>query len=197
MTSPQEPFPAKPDDSTSSADLPPIEDAYASDEDAEQPPEEDDSQLLDAAARALEAGSDEDIAAEESPPQTAASATAERDESSDTGDLDTNEVARDDEVAAPKEANWAAESSAHRLIVELKRIEGEVRDLLADRDPKRKRKLAGTRRWLELEEDLIAWRYSDRFDVETLRRLNELVARRHHLFRRLRFLAATRPTWNT
>lgn len=195
MTSPHESLPQNPDDSSPSEELPQIEDAYARDEDAERPPEEDDVQLLDAAARALEADSKADAALEETP--SAASARVQQDEASDTGEVDTDEGAADQELAAPKEANWAAERSAHRLIVELKRIEGEVRDLLADRDPRRKRKLAGTRRWLELEEDLIAWRYSDRFDVETLRRLNELVARRHHLFRRLRFLAATRPTWNT
>ena len=65
-----------------------------------------------------------------------------------------------------------------------------------NRDIKRKRKLSGTRRWLDLEEDVIAWRYAGRFDEDTLRRLQELIYRRHYLFRRLRYLTAARPVEN-
>lgn len=89
------------------------------------------------------------------------------------------------------------ECSPQRIAVELKKIEAEVRKLLEDRDPKRKRRLAGTRRWRELEEDLIALRYSNRIDEPTLETLQRLVQRRHYLFNRLRFLALTRPTWNS
>lgn len=93
--------------------------------------------------------------------------------------------------------DWESELSAHAVGIELKRIEDEVRAILEERDPRRKRKLNGTSRWQELEDDLISWRFSGRFSEDALRRLSELIARRHHLFRHLRFLASTRPTWNS
>lgn len=93
--------------------------------------------------------------------------------------------------------DWESELSAHAVGIELKCIEDEVRAILEDRDPRRKRRLNGTSRWQELEDDLISWRFSGRFSEDALRRLGELIARRHHLFRHLRFLASTRPTWNS
>ncbi len=89
------------------------------------------------------------------------------------------------------------EGEVHDVIVELKSVEAEVRRLVEERDPKRKRKLSGTHRWHELEEDIIGWRFSGRFDETTLRRVQELIARRHYLFRHLHFLAGTRPVWNS
>lgn len=106
----------------------------------------------------------------------------------------------DKELAArqPREStDWDNEVSAHVLVVELKRVETEVRELLSDRDPRRKRKLAGTRRWYDLEEDLTAAMYTRRFDEEVMARLRMLIALRHRLFKRLRFIAGTRPNWNT
>lgn len=104
------------------------------------------------------------------------------------------------EEAAPaafESVDWSNEMSGQRIYLEICRIEDEVRRLLESKDPVRKRKLVGTRRWRELEEDVIQWRFGDRFDEATLARVRQLVARRHHLFQRIRFLAATRPTWNT
>jgi hypothetical protein len=89
------------------------------------------------------------------------------------------------------------EREVHDLLVEMKGIEENVRTLLAERDPQRKRKLSGTHRWHELEEDIISWRFTGRFDEASLRRLQELIGRHHYLFRHLRFLAATRPVWNS
>ena len=89
------------------------------------------------------------------------------------------------------------ETAVRDIVVELKRVETDVRQLLADYDPRRKRKLAGTRRWLELQEDILAMRYAGRMSEEWLDRLQELCVRRRHLFSRLKFLAGTRPTWNT
>lgn len=86
-----------------------------------------------------------------------------------------------------------ARQTTHRLIVELKRIEGEVRSLLEGTDPKRKRKLSGTRRWLELHEDILSLRHSGRASEEDLARLSELVAQRHFVFTRLRYLSETHP----
>lgn len=100
-------------------------------------------------------------------------------------------------AAGPGEIEWEEELSPQRLYLELKRIEDEVKELLEARDPVRKRKLGGTRRWRDLEDEIIAWKYGDRFDETTLRRVQGLIARRHHLYGRLRFLAATRPTWNS
>ena len=92
---------------------------------------------------------------------------------------------------------WESELSTQRVAIERRRVEGQVRKLLEERDPKRKRKLAGTHRWHELEEDILSWRFSGRFDETVLQRLSELIARRHFLSRHLKFLASTRPTWNS
>lgn len=86
---------------------------------------------------------------------------------------------------------------AHDIAGELTRVESEVRGILEAVDDKHKRKLGGTSRWHELEDDIIAWRYSGRIAEADLARLRQLVARRHHLFRQLSFLAGTRPTWNS
>jgi len=119
---------------------------------------------------------------------------------------DTSDVASlpEEPVEDPKSpesqrpaGDWQAEMSAHRIAVELKRVETRVRELLSERDSRRKRKLAGTFRWHELEEDILAWRAEQRFDRTTLDELHRLVCRRHYLFNQLRFAASTRPTWNS
>ncbi len=79
----------------------------------------------------------------------------------------------------------------------LKRIETEVRGLLEGVDGKRKRKLSGSRRWRELEEDLLSWQHTSRIDAPAHKRMLELVARRDYLFRRLVFLSRTRQVWNS
>jgi len=91
----------------------------------------------------------------------------------------------------------AYEKDVHDTIVELRRIETDVRAMLQDRDPVRKRKLTGTARWQELEEDLIRWRFTGRFEEDVLRRAQELIGRRHYLSRHLRYLSSTRPVWNS
>lgn len=175
-------------------DLPAIEDAYAADESPEQVVDEDDLQLLDPATRALEGDDADEVVAT---PATEAAAPADSNDTSDTEDIVADPEAPAETAEAPKPPNWANEVSAHKIVVELKRVEAEVRKLLEGRDPKRKRKLGGTRRWLELEEDILSWRYGGRIDEDTLRRLRDLITVRHHLFQRLRFLSGTRPTWNT
>ncbi|UCC30511.1 MAG: hypothetical protein JSU86_20220 [Phycisphaerales bacterium] len=175
-------------------DLPAIEDAYSPDESPEQVVDEDDLQLLDPAIRALEGDDADEVLAT---PSTEAAAPADSNDTSDTDAIVAEPEAPAETTETPKPPNWACEVSAHKIVVELKRVEAEVRKLLEGRDPKRKRKLGGTRRWLELEEDILSWRYGGRIDEDTLRRLQDLITRRHHLFRRLRFLAGTRPTWNT
>jgi len=185
-------------------EIPPIEDAYRADDAASiapeqwHPVEEDDPSLLDRGSRALEgavaevggdlgsqdlsrlspAGADAEIASvmAAGPPESAAATTA---------------------VHVEQTGDWEHELSAHRVAVELRRIESDVRAIIEERDPKRKRKLSGTHRWHELEDDIISWRFNGRFDEDSLRRLHELIGRRHYLFHRLHFLASTRPTWNT
>ena len=118
-------------------------------------------------------------------------------EPSVVGDGESPQVSEVEVPGAPGAIEWQNETSAQRIAIELRHIEAEVRRLIEDRDPKRKRKLAGTNRWHELEEDIISWKYSNRMDEPTLHRLSELIARRHHLFKHLRFIASTRPTWNS
>ena len=158
--------------------------------------DEDDPNLLDPSARALEPDSPgmEDLPSEEQSPVAVPTAQ-------DMHDGDSDWDGGEEETAAEpgggqEQRDWSNESSPHVLIVELKRIESEIREALELRDTKRKRKLAGTRRWLELQEDVISWRFSGRFDEPTLRRLEQLITKRHYLFTRLRFLEGTRPIRN-
>ena len=176
-------------------DLPPIEDAATLDEPLGEVVE-DDPESLDGAARALDGEAAEDAGQETHEPEGDVR-TVSSDDISDTGAI------ADDGKPAPlgqersEHHNWTDEVSAQKIAVELKHIETEVRQRLEGRDPRRKRKLAGSRRWNELEEDIITWRHSGKIDEPTLNRLHELVGRRHYLFRRLSFLAGTRPTWNS
>ncbi len=194
-SSSQEPEPSPP-----SNDLPAVEDAYAPDGPSDSAVDEDDLRLLDPVSRALDADTPAEDYAAGSPVTSAdeaADAVAAKDDTSDTDDLTATSEEPADGAAESKPPSYGKEGSAHQIIVELKRIESEVRSLLDGRDSKRKRKLAGTRRWLELEEDLLGWQHSGRIDASTVRRLQDLVLLRHHLFTRLRFIASTRPTWNT
>lgn len=184
---------------TSADDSPAIEDAYAAEDVAtEAVVEEDDPRTADFASRSLEGpaiGPDADTLAD-------SAAALPQALSEDQGASDVAAVSTDSAAAAPiahpeQTGDWENELSAHRVAVELRRVESEVRALLEERDPKRKRKLSGTSRWQELEEDIVSWRFSGRFNEDALRRVQELIARRHYLFNRLRFLASTRPTWNT
>jgi len=130
----------------------------------------------------------------ETPPQA--------DAADDEGAGDTDSIVESPEdvklrEAATVEPNWQRETSAHRIAVELKRIETEVRAILDVQDSRRKRKLTGSRRWRELEEDMIRWHFTSRIDQSALKRLGELVPKRNFLFQRLHFLAGTRVGWNT
>jgi hypothetical protein len=171
--------------------------------------DEDEDALLSPQQRALEDGPDDmaagrlEVAAVPTAPSTAGSsepAGAPDEELSDVAGLPAAGE------SSPLPASLSSHPSGPRLdtepevraiAAELRAIEGEVRSILQERDPKRKRKLAGTRRWLELEEDVINLRYTGRLPEDDLRRLHRLVMRRHGLFRRLRFLAGTRPVWNS
>lgn len=110
------------------------------------------------------------------------------------------EIPAHDEDASPPpdgEVEWEPNASARVVAAELKRVEGEVRRLLENCDNKRKRKYEGTRRWLELQEDILAMRFTGPADEATLRQVQALVARRQDLFRRLSFIVGTRYRWNT
>ena len=158
--------------------------------------DEDDPNLPDRSARALEPDSHgvEDLPSEEQSPVAAPTAQGVHDGDSDWDGGEEETAA--EPGGGQQQRDWSNESSPHVLIVELKRIESEIREALELRDTKRKRKLAGTRRWLELQEDIMSWRFSGRFDEPTLRRLEQLITKRHYLFTRLRFLEGTRPIRN-
>lgn len=140
----------------------------------------------------------EENSEQQNPPQhvdTSASAS-----DNDMNDADSIPDENDTPATTPPDPslrNWSNEKSTRAIAIELKHIETEVRERLEDRDTKRKRKLAGSRRWQELEEDLISWKFSGRVNEDTIQQLQRLVARRNYLFTRLRFLASTRPTWNS
>ncbi len=132
-----------------------------------------------------------------SPQELASRTIPPTDDSSDTRSLPSDSSSPVPTSTRFRVGEWEHEFSAHKIAVELRRIEVEVRQLIEDRDPKRKRKFSGTRRWNELEEDLIALRFSGRLPEETIQNALQLVAKRHFLFRQLRFVASTRATWNT
>jgi len=185
-------------------EIPPIDDAYQAHDAAftaqEQwhPVEEDDPSLLDRGSRALEGASAAvggDPEARDFARLVPSVADAEVANDMATGPAET--AAAMIVVHPEQTGDWENELSAHRVAVELRRIESDIRAIIEERDPKRKRKLSGTHRWHELQDDILSWRFSGRFDEETLRRLQVLIGRRHYLFHRLRFLASTRPTWNT
>lgn len=119
------------------------------------------------------------------------------------GDLTTippavDESKRSDEPAiAAGHEPWEPNDQARHVAVELRRVEMEIRELLENCDNKRKRKYEGTRRWLELMEDLVAMRYTGPADEATLAKVSALVARRMYLFNMLNFIVATRHRWNT
>ncbi len=178
----------------SSEKLPAIEDAYApSGPTGEDGIGEDEAQLLDSAARSFPhkdtEGADDD-------PKRRVDA-ARGDDTSDTDTVSAETKPSRGQATESRVPNWDREVSARAIIVELKRVETEIRQVLDTCDTKQKRKLGGTRRWHELEEDVIAWRFNGRPGDEVCRRVQQLVARRHYLFRRLCFLSATRPTWNS
>lgn len=128
------------------------------------------------------------------------SAEPEReDEDSGEGDLDELDKMLDDEETPKAGEAFDLESccSVRRIAVELKHVEQQVREILDVLDTRRKRRLTGTRRWLDLQEDMVNWRYGNKFDTATLDRLQQLVAQRHYMYQRLRFLSGTRPTWNS
>ncbi len=176
-------------------DVPSIEDASEPDLSEAGEVAEDDPDLLEASTRSLEAVGA--LADSEGVATTRAGVV----DVDDAGDADAIEAAPNEApmsfVTKRLQDGMTPAPSAHRIAVELKSIESEVRKLLADYDPKRKRKLSGTRRWQELEEDVISWRFSSRFQEQVLTRLRELIVRRNHLFRRLHFLAGIRPSWNS
>jgi hypothetical protein len=161
---------------------------------------DDDFQLPDSSRRSLNGDTvfSADVTDEFSiSPGAPAAVTCDKLETSDVGTLTDESVPTVEVPLGTEPPDWDYETTSHRIVIELKRIESEVREILEGRDSKRKRKLGGSRRWLEFEEDIIAWRYTGRFDEPTLRHLQELVVKRHYLFRRLRFIAGTRQTWNT
>lgn len=180
----------------SSEKLPAIEDAYAtSGATGEDGVGEDEARLLDSATRSLQHKDRE--GADDDPKRPVDSERGD-----DTSDTHTDSVTAETkpstgEATEPRIPNWDREVSARAVIVELKRVETEIRQILDTCDTKQKRKLGGTRRWHELEEDVIAWRFNGRPGDDVCRRVQQLVMRRHYLFRRLRFLSATRPTWNS
>ncbi len=195
MSSSDSPEPSPPSDR-----LPADEDAYVLDDSPEEAVEEDDLQLLGPAARSLEGDAANGGATEELPATSTsdlAATVADKDDTSDAEAVADEPDTLTNVADKPELPDWDNEMSAHKIAVELKRLESEIRELLVGHDTKRKRKLAGTRRWLELEEDIITWRFTGRGDEPGLIRLHDLVTRRHHLFKRLRFLAGTRPRWNT
>ena len=175
-------------------ETPPLDDA------TDQPPvsevtPEDDPEPITRAARSFDEGA---ATAEPSLPHPVEDRLIHPDDTSDVGEFeDEGPELSEEEWRARSRARWDVEPEIQHISSELRAIEAEVRSLFEGRDPKRKRKFAGTRRWLELEEDVIALKYSGRFSEESLVTVQRLAVRRHYLYHRLRFLCSTRPTWNS
>lgn len=162
-------------------------------EEAGSPEEEARAAALSIEVRAID-GSDYEAAPEgsDAPPSV---------EASDAPIAAAQNLGRTDAVVPEsrrfRRGEWQHEFSGPRIGIELARIEAACRSILDERDPKRKRKFTGTRRWHELEEDIIGLKFTGRIPEDQLRELSRLIARRHFLFAQLRFVASTRATWNT
>lgn len=191
------------DTSPADNDVPALEDAYEPEAATPEVPSEDEPTLLDPSARALEGDVSESDALSGASSDTdmpIMASVGDDDEREDAGDADTISDEPEEPVAPGADTtvlDWGRETSARRIAVELKHLERDVRTLLEGRDSRRKRRLSGTRRWLDLEEDILSWHGTSRLDQESLSRLEQLISKRHHLFRRLHFLAGTRPRWNS
>lgn len=92
---------------------------------------------------------------------------------------------------------WSVRADPRAIASELHHIEKEIRLLLEPFDIKKKRRVDGTRRCLELEEDLIQMRHASRSNDSAIRKILALLARRQRLFQTLRFVVTTRHGWNT
>lgn len=187
---------------------PPSESAPDSVEDVNtpEPPDpsgalENDPSLREPATRAPIDGPEQPDGENQPAPEAAQPDPASAFEDAAVDDTDTiaDEPESTSTAPAPVEApaDLGRETSAHRVGIELKRIETEIRTILEERDTRRKRRLTGTRYWQELEEDIRSWRHTMRFDPPTLDRLDRLITRRHHLFGHLRYIVSTRPVWNS
>lgn len=185
---------ASPPDPDDDAALPEVEDA------TDQPPPavitpEENPEPITHAARAMDGGAE---SAEPPEPHPVDERIVHPDETTDVGELDEDwpEISEAERLARGR-ARWDVEPEIQRIAAELRGIEADVRGLLEGRDTKRKRRFAGTRRWLELQEDVAALRHAGRMPEQSLDEITRLVTRRHHLFRRLHYLSGTRPAWNT
>ncbi len=179
------------------SDIPELEDATDVPKAADVVEDDETEVELDVAARSLtgdESDEAEDVSAQ---PDGSEELLGEIDDLSDVAHISDEPVETLTARTPRRVGEWELEPSAHNVVVELKRIENEVRELLEGVDSRRKRRLGGTQRWHELEEDIIGWKFGGRVPEDSLRRLQELVTRRHFLFRHLEFLAATRPVLNS
>jgi len=193
----------KPDPQTS---VPAVEDAAELEETllADSPDEEAEVAALSLEARALDGGVIGPASAEsvDTEPGSVASSASRQSQADDNGASDAERIVEEPAHAESvssrfRKGEWQQEFSAHKIAAELGRIETEVRQLLEEHDARRKRKFGGTRRWHELEDDILGLRFTGRADEKTLRLILQHVAQRHFLFAQLRFVASTRPTWNT
>jgi hypothetical protein len=175
------------------AGIPPLEDATEPELAEEQEATEDavEEVLLDHEARAIPSGEASASEGPDAPP------ALRDDDLSDVAHLPDIPILTSTSSRTRRKGDWECELSAQAVAVELRHIEATIRTILEERDPKRKRKLSGTHRWQELEDDVLSWYGAGRFDEATLRELRSLIHRRHYLFRHLNFMASTRPTWNT
>lgn len=117
--------------------------------------------------------------------------------SAESSEPETRPTTRTPHEETTTSTAWDVDWTPHRLEIELQHIEDKIKELLGSRDPRRKRKFTGTRRWNELHEDMIQAHFGDHLDQKAIREIEQLISRRHALFTRLRFLAGTRPVWNS
>ncbi len=174
---------------------PEIEDANAPSSQNDEALADDDSAQLGQDARTLAKADSENDGVET--PEANARHEAVLAEAAGDADMISEEEIEDKVGQGRDWASRTAASQAQKVAVELKHVEEEVRSVLDDRDSRRKRKLNGSRRWRELEEDILDWHFTGRFEESTLKHLQQLIAKRHLLFRRLSYLGGTRPTWNS
>ena len=87
--------------------------------------------------------------------------------------------------------------SCNALLRDLESIVAETREFIERAHVRRKYDLHNPGDWLSLQEDLHTDRFANSLDAQSIARLQSCCVRWLHRYRRLRFIAATRPVWNT
>ena len=85
----------------------------------------------------------------------------------------------------------------NKLMREMDALATGVREIVADLSKPWKADLASPVGWRRLQEDIYSAQFADRLSAESIIKLRRSCTAWTYRYRRLRFITATRPVWNT